>query len=1356
MRYQTLILALLALCPLSIGRASKTLGSPEQTPNPISNGGFEELQPNGFPVDWEAVGQTVEVTTKAHAGNRALRFVRTKETKVAETGLNRRWRLDSGEQGAMLDRLKGGITFWYQAVSAKDTKLTVQVIPMSAKPIEDTGEARAMFTVPAEHVGDGQWHQGWLKYDFTGNAKVKWLHVGARLLGDEGELLLDDFAWVERVGPLLRITKLTLTEDKQKPGERGTLTATIENVGDAPAANATASVTLPNYLRVEGATQRTLPALPPDEKTEVSWMVVGKRDRGMIVVLAQTRVTSVTSVLWLKADVRLVRVKAHKVILAPGETTQIEVIVTNAGTASAQNVRIYGGALVPGHDGPTPVYTISELYPSQQKSVFIPVEKIDLHRTYAVLLWDERTVYHIQFVSAPKKAATQPSGKTQAIVSDAAALIENEHLRIIFPRNGFYGFHMGKLEVNKRGKWYPVAYLSRFTHVEESISSHFFMADARAENEKGKAILLFRGSERDLDGGNFAAEVSFALEPGQKMVKVSYRLTNSQAIQLRRFEGPMLYIGEGSFGDTKAEAILPGLEWLEKDEWSSSDLDIAKGHKDQVRYVPHPNKITIPAMGVYHDGVCVGLLWDAKQKWDGVHDKPSAVFASPNYFEGHNNHLMGLFLPSVPEWVKENERQAASPYKLKPNQPLTLTAYIYADGEAKDALSVVDKWFEIFGVPEPMPKPRGSLGKEVAFSMKGYLDSALWDAKEEMWRASIGGPSLMTGLSRPPDFTFDVAMGALLADDADVKRRCAERLARMRQLGVVPVADDLGFIQFSNFPISQFPSPRIEDQISALVARATSLVRQQGEDGAWRFDADRKDMGVFKGMDYHELGPDEAAELGTCARNAYEVLRAARLTGDKNLLTAGLKSLKFMERFVVPRAAQVWEVPVHTPDILAAADAVDAYLEAYYFTGSPEHLAQAIHWARKGLPFLYVWNEDKFPFMRYASIPVFGATWYQGSWFGTPVQWNGLRYGYAVLKLAEALEGEVRGSRGKQGEIRGNDGKRQETTGNKGEVRVSPYFPLLPPTSPYFHSAFWRKIGEGVTVSGLYQQSTEEKDVALWPDNVSAIDAARCPWIFAPRMILKNVYKLMGRDEEPRTVVARMQGDARIHLSASATIADVKAQGDGLSFSVTFPSGQAGSVLISGVSRPARVLVDGKAAESRYEEARAFLTIRVTKDGKSSVQVEGVQPRRVSILPKIVKDVRFEFDDAAHGFLPAHDIADLRTENGMLKGTAIGVDPYAERYAMDVDGSAVKTIRIRMKVSAGGVAQFYWITQQSPGWAEDKTVHFPIIADNQFHEYVLNVGKHPLWNGQRITAIRLDPTNSAQNATFEVDWIRGE
>ncbi len=44
------------------------------------------------------------------------------------------------------------------------------------------------------------------------------------------------------------------------------------------------------------------------------------------------------------------------------------------------------------------------------------------------------------------------------------------------------------------------------------------------------------------------------------------------------------------------------------------------------------------------------------------------------------------------------------------------------------------------------------------------------------------------------------------------------------------------------------------------------------------------------------------------------LLDYARLTGDPRALAAGLRTLDYMKRFCVPRGAQVWEVPLHTPD----------------------------------------------------------------------------------------------------------------------------------------------------------------------------------------------------------------------------------------------------------------------------------------------------------------------------------------------------------------------------------------------------------------------------------------------------------
>jgi len=54
------------------------------------------------------------------------------------------------------------------------------------------------------------------------------------------------------------------------------------------------------------------------------------------------------------------------------------------------------------------------------------------------------------------------------------------------------------------------------------------------------------------------------------------------------------------------------------------------------------------------------------------------------------------------------------------------------------------------------------------------------------------------------------------------------------------------------------------------------------------------------------------------------------MTGERKALEAGLKALKAMKKFNVPRAAQVWEIPVHTPDILAASDAIDANIEGIW------------------------------------------------------------------------------------------------------------------------------------------------------------------------------------------------------------------------------------------------------------------------------------------------------------------------------------------------------------------------------------------------------------------------------------------
>jgi hypothetical protein len=405
--------------------------------------------------------------------------------------------------------------------------------------------------------------------------------------------------------------------------------------------------------------------------------------------------------------------------------------------------------------------------------------------------------------------------------------------------------------------------------------------------------------------------------------------------------------------------------------------------------------------------------------------------------------------------------------------------------------------------------------------------------------------------------------------------------------------------------------------------------------------------------------------------------------------------------------------------VLAAADAVDAYVEAYRFSGDDRWLRNAITWARRGLPFIYLWDDPDKPFLLGGSIPVFGATWYQGSWFGRPVQWNGLRYANALLKLSE-----------------------------------------------YDQSCPWRQIAEMVVRSAIHQQDLDGENVALWPDNISAIDSQKCPWVFAPRQIIRNILKLTGRDEDPATVILG-ESPRRLHLTATAGISEATWQDSVLTFRVAYPTGEEGVVLVSNVSKPSAVLVDGEqispreAVEDgdrpgwRYDDANAFLAIRIAKDGQSLVRVGGAEFRQVERLPKLAKEIAFEFERSVEGWMPAHDVSDLKVLNGALVGAVTGRDPYIVRGLLRAAADVYPVLLLRMRVTAGSGGQLFWTTDSSPQFAEDKTVRFPITADGQFHDYRLEPGRHPLWSGQTITALRVDPGNGAQSGEFAIDYLRG-
>jgi hypothetical protein len=229
-----------------------------------------------------------------------------------------------------------------------------------------------------------------------------------------------------------------------------------------------------------------------------------------------------------------------------------------------------------------------------------------------------------------------------------------------------------------------------------------------------------------------------------------------------------------------------------------------------------------------------------------------------------------------------------------------------------------------------------------------------------------------------------------------------------------------------------FVTGRAKEWLDGQSRHAQALIQSQQPDGSYRYDGE------------YARGHFENTASGICSAPARYLMEHAYVTGDKEALAAGCRTLDYMQRFCVPRGAQTWEVPLHTPDILASAYLVQAYVRGYELTGKPEYLAAARRWALSGVPFVYLWN--RYPIMLYSTPPVYGATFWRHSWFGLPVQWCGGVYAYALTKLA-----------------------------------------------PHDKSLDWNQLARGILISAEQQQYPDGPNVGLLPDSFALAAQQRRP-----------------------------------------------------------------------------------------------------------------------------------------------------------------------------------------------------------------------------------------------------------------------
>ncbi len=604
-----------------------------------------------------------------------------------------------------------------------------------------------------------------------------------------------------------------------------------------------------------------------------------------------------------------------------------------------------------------------------------------------------------------------------------------------------------------------------------------------------------------------------------------------------------LFPGLGTFGERKTQGLLAGLEYLDE-EPSSSAADITT--PEHVRRAPDPVKITFPLMAVAQDDRYVGLIWEPSDMVAPVFDSPDRIFNS-------GAHVMALTAPAVGERRFENSLAAHTSFTLQANQPLKTRATIIG-GSGRTIVPAVQKYVELHASPE-VPELKGGFDAAVSLLAHGWLDSAINEGG--LFRHALWGDNFRAGPAADAVMYMD-----WLANHVQ-EHSLAGRLGEGCDLALrrlPPVQPYSSAVSHTRTPTAPFIFGQVHAYVEQRKAEAQNLLKHFDEQGIKLYQPGKVDYGKTHFARHAN---------GLAGVDVVRILEAATLSADPQLIEQGLALLDQQTALyanTVPRGAQTWEVPLHTPDILASAHLVKAYTLGYLLSGKQEHLDQARYWAWTGVPFVYLVNPTAGAIGPYATIAVLGATnWRAPVWFGRPVQWCGLVYCSALHLLSQ-----------------------------------------------YDKEGPWETIAKGITVAGLQMTwpVADTKRQGLLPDVFELTAQLRDGPAINPGTVQAHVPELFGKGT---LYDVRRLSKRNWFLHAPCSIRDLRETNDSIAFTVDGWGRKRFYVLLSGIERrPASLTIRPPAEGARAPVIEDFARMDfqppqhllvITLEGPSEVQL---------------------------------------------------------------------------------------------------------------------------------------------------------
>ncbi|MHB9035783.1 MAG: carboxypeptidase-like regulatory domain-containing protein [Armatimonadota bacterium] len=128
-------------------------------------------------------------------------------------------------------------------------------------------------------------------------------------------------------------------------------------------------------------------------------------------------------------------------------------------------------------------------------------------------------------------------------------------------------------------------------------------------------------------------------------------------------------------------------------------------------------------------------------------------------------------------------------------------------------------------------------------------------------------------------------------------------------------------------------------------------------------------------------------------------------------------------------------------------------------------------------------------------------------------------------------------------------------------------------------------------------------------------------------------------------------------------------------------------------------------------------------------------------------------DEMEQWWIP-QGVANLWVGQGALQADVIASDPYLLGPQTPlIDAAQNRYVYLRMATTAGTSAGLLWLTPTEQTYSETRAARFNVIADGQYHEYLLDMAAYPTWTGT-VEDLRFEPSKVVTSGHFSIDFIR--